>query len=206
VAKAVTGVRLPGQKPAEERPNRIREAAHDLALYGAQLSGIPPPREDAPTAAFLATARSAIDVLNEMRRNSSLQASRTNDRASADQADWKSVHTAVVLSLADLRHKLRARDTAAATTADDLSDMGDLVAWMIERLDETLEAAGASEFVDDGRLNVSRHHVVGRIPSNAAHLDGTIASSARPGLLVAGEVLSPQQVIVYSDSVKSYSG
>lgn len=199
-------MRLPGLKPAEEKASRIREAAHDLALYSAQVSGIPPPRDDAPTAAFLATARSAIDVLNEMRRNSSLQASRTNDRASADQADWKSVRTAVVLSLADLRHKLRARDAAVATAPDDLSDMGDLVAWVIERLDETLEAAGACEFVDDGRLNVSRHHAVDRIPSNAEHPDGTIASSVRPGLLVAGEVLTPQQVIVYSDSVTSYGG
>jgi hypothetical protein len=198
-------VRLPGQNP-EEKASRIREAARDLAFYGAQVSGIPQPMRDAPTAAFFATIRSAIDVLNEVRRNSSLQASRTSDRASADQADWKSVRTAVVLSLADLRHQLRARDTAVATRMDDLSDMRDLVGWVIERLDETLETAGASEFVDDGRLNVSRHHVVGRIPSNAAHSDGTIASSARPGLLVAGEVLSPQQVIVYSDSVKSYGG
>jgi hypothetical protein len=206
VAKAVTGVRLPGQKPAEEKASRIREEAYELALYGAKASGIPPPLKDAPTAAFLGTARSAIDVLSEMRRNSSLQASRTNDRASADQADWKGVRTAVVLSLADLRHKLRARGIAAAATANPLSDMADLVAWITERLNETLEAAEASEFIDDGRLDVSRHHVVGRIPSNAAHPDGTIASSARPGLLVAGEVLSPQQVIIYSDSVKSHSG
>ncbi len=198
-------MRLPGQNP-EEKASRIREAARDLAFYGAQASGIPPPMADDPTAAFFATIRSSIDGLNEMRRNSSLQASRTSDRASADQADWKGVRTAVVLSLADLRHQLRARDTAAAIGMNDLSDMRDLVGWMIERLDETLETAGASEFVDDGRFNVSRHHVVGRIPSNAAHPDGTIASSARPGLLVAGEVLSPQQVIVYSDSVTSYGG
>jgi hypothetical protein len=198
-------VRLPGQNP-EEKASRVREAARELAFYGAQASGIPPPTADAPTAAFFATIRSAIDVLDEMRRNSSLQASRTSDRASAGQADWKSVRTAVVLSLADLRHQLRARDAAAATEMGYLPDIRDLVGWVIERLDETLEAAGASEFVDDGRLNVSRHHVVGRIPSNGAHPDGTIASSARPGLLVAGEVLSPQQVIVYSDSVTSYDG
>lgn len=198
-------MRLLGQKP-EEKAGRIREEAHDLARYGAQVSGIPLPMADAPTAAFFATIRSAIDVLNEMQRNSNLQASRTSDRASADQADWKSVRTTVVLSLADLRHQLRARDSAVATQGDDLSDMRQLVGWVIERLDETLEAAGASEFVDDGRLNVSRHHAVDRIPSNAEHPDGTIASSVRPGLLVAGEVLTPQQVIVYSDSVTSYGG
>jgi molecular chaperone GrpE (heat shock protein) len=198
-------VRLPGQKP-EEKASRIREVARDLAFYGAQASGIPPPMADAPTAAFFATIRSAIDALNEMRRNSNLQASRTSERASADQADWKSVRTAVVLSLADLRHQLRARDNAAAAGKGDVSDMRGLVGWVTERLDETLATAGVSEFVDDGRLNVSRHHVVGRMPSNAAHPDGTIASSARPGLLVAGEVLRPQQVIVYSDSVTSYGG
>lgn len=196
-------MRLPGQKP-EEKASRIREVARDLAFYGAQVSGIPPPISDAPTAAFFATIQSAIDVLNEMQRNSNLQASRTSDRASADQADWKSVRTAVVLSLADLRHQLRARDIAVATGREDLSDMRELVGWVIERLDEALETAGASEFVDDGKLNVSRHHVVGRIPSNATHPDGTIASSVRSGLLVAGEVLTPQQVIVYSDSVTSY--
>lgn len=174
-------MRLPGQNP-DEKASKIREAARGLALYGAQLSGVPAPPRDAPTATFFEIIRSALDVLSEMQHNASLQASRANDRASADQANWKSTRTTLVLSLASLRHQLRARATGATAAADSVSDLGSVITWVIERLNETLETAGASEFVDVGRLDVTRHHVIGRLPADAKHLDGAIEAYAKLSL------------------------
>lgn len=172
---------------------KVRLLAERLAQYAVDLAGGAAPPEGCSAQESLATIDSALSALAEAKQNSDRELQRLASASSSRHLDAAADALArSALVLAELRDRLRGvvaeGDGAAAAT----------LPWVIKRLDEGLAGLQVAEFVDDGEVDVRRHQIVDRRAANLEHPPGTIAQSVRPGLTLAGSLLRPQEVIVFS--------
>jgi hypothetical protein len=203
------GVRLPVFSDPKAEWQRLAE---QTAAEAAAVAGMPGPRPEQKPAELLRDVRSALAVIAEAMANQDRELARL--RAQPTQAPMPAAQTPTqaALTLAELRDRLRVLasspenptdrgkrrnqdDQDVATSRDDSSRLH----WVIERLDEALRQLGVAEYRDAGPVDLARHQVVDRCPADPQHPSGTIASSVRSGLLLSGDVLRPQQVVVYAD-------
>ncbi len=173
---------------------RAQQLAEHVARHAVAVAGGAVPPEGRTMEESLATIDAALSALAESRENSAREVQRlvaaSGHRQQAMHASPRSM-----LVLAELRDRLR-----TVVAEDAVSDDGArMLPWVIARLDEALADLEVSEFSDDGAVDVLRHHIVDRRPADSAHPPGTIARSVRSGLMLAGALLRPQQVVVYAD-------
>jgi hypothetical protein len=173
---------------------RVQEIAEQVAQHAVAVAGgaLPPEGRDAEES--LATIDAALAVLAEAQENSAREVQRL---AAAGGTPHGAAHAPphAVLILAELRDRLRT--VAVQPAAADLS--AGTLSWVIARLDEALVGLEIREFTDDGAIDAQRHQIVDRRPADSNHAAGTIARSVRSGLTLAGAMLRPQQVVVYTD-------
>jgi hypothetical protein len=200
----VGGVRLPGFPDPKAEWQQLAEKA---AAEAAVAAGLPGPAPDQDPAELLHSIRLAIRVIEEAMASQDRKLARSTARQASAPAPGPSPRAA--LTLADLRDRLRVLAAApdqpgdvggesgrdSVTRPDEPSRLG----WIIDRLSEALRQLGVAEYLDTGPVDLARHQVVGRCPADARHSSGTIASSVRSGLLLSGDVLRPQRVVVYAD-------
>lgn len=194
------GVRLPGfPDPKAE----WQEQAEKTAAQAAAIAGMPgPPPGQEPTE-LLQGIRLALAAVAEAMANQDRELARLRALPTSASVPASRPPTRAALTLADLRDRLRVlasspgnpADRDVANGRDDSSQLG----WVIERLDEALRQLGVAEYQDTGPVDLGRHQVVDRRPADSQHPSGTIASSVRSGLLLSGDVLRPQQVVVYAN-------
>jgi GrpE len=158
---------------------------------------VPGPAPKQEPAALLQAIRSALAVIAEALANRDREVARLRAQPAAASMPAPRAPTRAALTLAELRDRLRVLAAPSGDVANG-EDPGRL-GWVIERLDEALHQLGVAEYLDDGRVDLARHQVINRRPADSRHPSGTIASSVRSGLLLSGEVLRPQQVVVYVD-------
>lgn len=193
----MTTVRLPGT------PDRKAELLQ-LATEAAAIAGMPAPDQRKRQGALFHDIQSALAVAAEALANQEDEIARLRARRAESAAEAPPDAARAALTLADLRERLRAvtSPTPGATDGDDPGQLR----WIIDRLDEALHQLGVMEYHDRGRADPTRNQVIGRCPADSDHPDGTIASSVRPGLLLHGRVLRPQQVIVYVKEPEPHDG
>jgi len=191
---------LPGFS-ANKDLREVHVAAHALGTRAAELADLAPPAPDEMSVLrLLASADAALSVLAERTRNAQREARHERDRLQHERVGWNRTRGKLAEALAELRERLRVTDLGPAhpDQTQAAAGSGSLV-WALQHIDETLRIAGASEFQDEGPVDLARHRVVARQPSDRSHPSGTIAFSIRPGLLLDGEVLRPQEVSAYMD-------
>lgn len=185
-------MRVPGIP--DRRARLEQESAQLAAAEAAALAGMPEPSSE-ETGASLDAIRSALSVISEKLANQERQVAAL--RSQPDPAPRAAFQASAqgALTIAELRDRLR----AIASSADGAASEGDpaRINWIIGRLDEALGQLNVVEFLDEGSVDPARNHVVDRLPASPVHPAGTIASTARSGLLFHGEVLRPQQVVIY---------
>jgi len=189
--------------------------AESTAAEAAALAGMPSPPPTKDPAELLSAIRLAVRAIEETlasqdRKLASAMAQQAQAPAPAPGASPRAA-----LTLADLRDRLRVLAAAAGQSGDPGASSQDSAAgldepsrldWIIDRLTEALQQLGVAEYLDTGPVDLARHQVVGRRPADARHLSGIIESSVRSGLLLSGDVLRPQQVVVYADTARSTDG
>jgi len=188
-------VRLPGVP--DRKKAELQQLAEKTAVEAAAIAGVPRPAPEQDPAVLLQATRSALAVVAEALANRDREVTRLRVQSAATPRPALRTPTRAALTLAELRDRLR----VLAAPSGDIADGGapDRLGWVIERLDEALQQLGVAEYLDNGRLDLARHQVIDRRPADSRHPGGTIASSVRSGLLLSGEVLRPQQVVVYAD-------
>jgi hypothetical protein len=200
----VGGVRLPGFPDPKADWQQLAEKA---AAEAAAVAGLPGPAPDQDPAELLHSVRLSIRVIEEAMASQDRQLARSTARQEAAPASGPSPRAA--LTLAGLRDRLRVLAAAPDQPVDAGGGSGPdsgtgpdapgRLGWIIDRLTEALQQLGVAEYLDTGPVDLARHQVVGRSPADGRHASGTIASSVRSGLLLSGDVLRPQQVVVYAD-------
>lgn len=195
-------VSLPGQNGRQLE--RLRRLTAETARVAAGLAGTPRPVSRQEPVESLAAIRSALAVMAEKLANQEREVAmlRAERDAAAAAEPWPATRT--VLTTAELRDRLRAM-VAAPDGLGDAAVRGRLD-WVIGRLDEILGQLGVVEYFDEGQVDFARNHVVDRRPTDDRHIAGTIASSVRSGLLLRGEILRPQDVVIYSDQSGAIDG
>jgi hypothetical protein len=189
-------VPLPGFG-AKRELREVTTAVHDLACRATELAGLtaPPPLSADPAVRRLIQATHvALDVLAERHRNGQREAQLRHEQWEAERVEGKRRRTEVALRLTDFRDRLSAAGNVPGAGHDSL-------VWAVQHVDDALRGLGAEQFTDHGTLDVLRHRVVAGLAAGPGRAAGTIASSARPGVLVDGEVARPQEVVAYQDGV-----
>jgi molecular chaperone GrpE (heat shock protein) len=177
---------LPGF-PGRRNLDDARTATRALATRAAALAGLAPPAPDDDLPRLLDSSATALAVLAEQAGNARQDARRERERLATEQARATKTRAGIAEALSDLRERLRRT-----------GDGGPSLTWAVQHVDAILQLAGAREFVDEGSLTPARHRVVERRAADAAHPPRTIASTVRPGLLLDGEVLRPQEIVAYT--------
>jgi molecular chaperone GrpE (heat shock protein) len=189
--------RIPGVPHWKADLRQAQQLTETVALDAAQLAGMPRPRPGQEIPALLYSIQSAFHVVAEAMANQERQIAALRPQPESTPKSAVQAIAEAALTLAELRERLREITTSADGRS--LSPEPGRLGWVIERLDEALGQLDVVEFQDEGLVDLARNHVVDRLPASSAHPAGTIASSPRPGLLVHGEVLRPQQVVIYVD-------
>jgi hypothetical protein len=193
-------VRIPGA--LDRKKAELQRLAEKTAVEAAAVAGVPGPAPEQEPAALLRDIRSALAVIAEALANRDREVARLRVRPA--EAPAPRAPTRAALTLAELRDRARVLAEPSGE-GEDTSGEGRL-GWVIERLDEALHQLGVAEYLDDGRVDLARHQVIDRRPADPRHPSGTIASSVRSGLLLSGEVLRPQQVVVYANQPADQKG
>lgn len=202
-------------------------AALAAAHLSAGLAGRPRPADDLTVEGCIAFIANSLAALAEARENDRREiarflAAQTLSRAADASAGTRSASAQVpepglppagILALADLRDRLRVLagqrpegppDTGPQAQAD--RDGGEVLPWVVERLDDGLRLLGTREFDEAGPVDPRRHQVVDRCAATAEGAPGTVARSVRTGLTLHGTVVRPQQIVVYVDEGREISG
>lgn len=181
---------------AKRELREVTVAVYELACRATELAGVSPPAPPPPVPSVRALVRAvdvALDVLAEHSRNGQREAQLRHEQWEAERVEWKRRRTELALRLTDFRERLSAAGGKAQSPAQDS------LVWAVQHVDDALRSVGAEQFTDQGDLDVLRHRVVSSLPAGRGHQARTIASSARPGVLVDGEVARPQEVVAYQD-------
>lgn len=193
-------MQMPGS--SDRRLKSLRDVGRAVATQAAAIAGAPAPYADAEPEDLFAAITQSLRLIVESRANEQREWARRQSTepsvsalATAPSDAGPATDPGALLALADLLDRLRVITAGGAAAPQ----QDEVLPWLLERLADAVSRFGIAEFDDTGLSDPVRHQVVGRVPTTDAALEGHIARSVRPGLTVSGEMLRPQQVLVYAE-------